>query len=328
MNYFFGFLPTVEQGIEFFYNINHLVFLFLMLGAFAALYFGLNSTNDKKTRRSMLVLGLCFYALEAGRIAWIAGENAHAGYAFDFGFWIGIIPFSYCGTMSLASGTILIISAFKKNCQTFTMQIFYNILFGLGMLGGLITFSAPGIFDERFSFMHFRNVQTITVHLLLIFAPIYLIKTGRMKIRLRNIWMAMCGFLGTASVMMAASQLSGVNRGWALYVDEMVEFANIYIPFPWHLPVIFLGLFVIPTKFYIAAEIRYRKKRKNINDINPYAVHIPTVMSGLLLTTAGIVLIPLAFQESPIMNWWALLCLVPLCVLIGSVVAARFIGKN
>jgi len=316
MNYFFGFEQIIEQEIRFFFNLNHLIFVFLMVLVLLALYFGVNSTTKKGIRRTLLALGFVLFALEAGRLIWIAAENAHLGLPFGLDFWVSTFPFSYCGVMSITTAVVLIVTAFKKNTQTIGVQTFYNIIFGLGMLGGLITFSAPGIFDYRFPLLHFRNFQTVAVHLLLIFVPLYLIKIERLQISLRNAWMAAAGFLGTASILMTVSQISGENRGWALYIEEMVIYAGVYIPFPWHLFVLFLALFSVTLIFYVVLG------RKRI--IKPAAsFNIYIIICGLTVATIGILLIPLTFPQSPVENALGLLCLIPLAIIIATIALAR-----
>jgi len=321
MNYFFGLEPLMTQEIEFFFNLNHLVLIFIIVAAILALYFGLHSKTKKARKNTLLALGLTFLALEAGRVAWLAANQAYAGLPLDFDFWVSIYPFSYCGTMSLTAGFTLIITALKKDSRSFVMQIFYNILFGLGLLGGLITFSAPGIFDPQFPLLHFRNFQTFAVHLLLIFAPLYLIKIGKLEVRLGNVWMAAAGFLGTASILMTASQITGTNRGWTLYVEEMIEYVGVYIPFPWHLLGIFLALFMVPLILYIIFG------RKPVDKV-VCGVHVPTVTCGLVLATVLICLIPLTFPQIPVENVLGLLCLLPLVVIAGSIVVARRIYEK
>jgi len=320
MNYFFGFYPIIEQEIRFFYNLNHLIFVILMMLVLLALYFGVNSTTKKGIRRTLFALGLIMFALEAGRLIWLTAENAYLGLPSGLAFWVSTFPFSYCGIMSITAAVVLIVTAFMKNIQTVGMQIFYNILFGLGMLGGLITFSAPGIFDYRFPLLHFRNFQTVAVHLLLIFVPLYLIKIGKLQIQLRNAWMAAAGFFGTASILMTVSQISGENRGWALYIEEMVIYAGVYIPFPWHLFVLFLAMFSVTLLFYAL----FGRKA----DTKPIPVNMPIIVVGLIIATAGILLIPFVFNQSPVESAWGLLCLIPLVIIIATIIMSCIIKRR
>jgi len=330
MNYFFGFNPTLEQEILFFFNLNHLILLFLVIGILLSLFFGIHAKTRKGIKLTQLALGSAFLVLETGRLVWFIAERVYIGLPISFEFWFSIIPFSYCGVMSITAGIVLIATAVKSDNQTMTMQIFYNILFSLGMLGGLLTFSAPGIFDNRFSLLHFRNFQTVTVHILLIFAPLHLIKTEMLKVRWHNVWMAVSGFLGTAAIMMTASQISGVNRGWALYIEEMVQYAGVYIPFPWHLLVLFLALFIVPLLFYSFFELNYKRmSNQSVAEVPvSYGVNMSVIVCGLLLGLAGILVIPLAFPRTPIGNMWGLLCLIPLVIIIGSIILARSIFTN
>jgi len=206
------------------------------------------------------------------------------------------------------------------------MQIFYNIIFGVAMTGGLVTFSAPGIIDYRYPLVHFRNFQTITIHILLIFVPFYLVKIGELQIRLRNIWMVYAGFVGVGAISMTASQVSGQNRGWALYVAEMEYYVGVYIPFPWHYLALFLAMLTIPTVVYSLFEIwTYRKKKKQLLDIggNKYSIaYVTTLFVGITVATFMLLLIPLTFSQTPVKNLLGLLCLIPILVLIATIATA------
>ncbi|MCL2362799.1 MAG: YwaF family protein [Defluviitaleaceae bacterium] len=313
MNYFFGFESTGQY--EFIYNLNHLVLVLLVIGALFALYFGLHAKTDKGIRITKTVLASTMLFFEGGRYIYLMIYYSSIHSSFD---WIGRIPFSMCGIMSITTIAVLYVSAFHKTNGR-TMQLFYNILFGCAMWGGILTFGSPEIINGEFSIMHFRNFQSIFIHIMLIFAPIYLIKIGELKVRLKNFWMVAVGYLAIGIISMTGSQTTGNNYANALYID-MIRGWNIHIPFPWHLPPMFLALLVVPAVYYCVFEFAYKKWNPLPAQSKQFSKGQWTILScGFILSFALILLIPSWLGATPIENGLGLLCLVPLGTLIAGI---------
>ena len=321
MNYFFSFESTGQY--EFLYNLNHLILVLLVIGALFALYFGLHAKTDRGIRITKIVLASVMAILEGGRYTYLMIYYLSTHGSFD---WLGRIPFSMCGQMSITTIVVLYVSAFRKKSGQ-TMQVFFNILFGCAMWGGILTFGSPQMINGEFSVMHFRNFQTSVIHIMLIFVPIYLIKIGELQIRMINFWMIAIGYLSIGIISMTGSQISGNNFANALYIDMLVEW-NINIPFPWHLPPMFLALLLIPGVYYFVFEIVYRKKNPKpaenrecpLRENKPFTKRQWIILGwGFILSFSALLFISSLLGPSPAVNGLGLLCLIPLGILIGGI---------
>jgi len=313
MNYFFGFESTGQY--EFLYNLNHLILVLWVIGILIALFFGLRAKTDKGIRITKIVLASVMLLFEGGRYTYLMVYYFSVHGSFD---WVGRIPFSMCGQMSITTIIVLYISGFRKTNGR-VMQIFYNILFGCALWGGVLTFGSPQMINEELSIIHFRNVQTIIIHIMLIFVPIYLIKIGELQVRLKNFWMIAIGYLSIGIVAMTGSQISGNNYAYALYIDVIQDW-NLYIPFPWHLPPKFLAMLVLPGICYSIFEIYHRRKSSQSFKIKEFSKKQWLVLGcGFILGFALHLFISSQFGSTPTGNWLGLLCLISLGVLIASV---------
>lgn len=338
MNYFFGFEPIIAQEINFHFNLNHLFIGLAVIAVICGLYFALCARSRTGIRLTKLLLAFAFFALETGRVVWLVLYFRHNDVIIDGPMIWRLVPFSFCGVMSITTGIVLMISALNRNHNGPGMQIFYNIVFALGTVGGVMTFAVPEIFDQRFPIVHFRNFQTIAVHLLLILVPLYLVKIRELKPRIKNLWMPLLGFIGVGSINMAASQITGKNRGFMLYIEDLDRYVDFAIPFPWHALVFFGVVFIgIVIPYYLGFEIVYQiKKRKSGITRYPRPLengklscfcppagqrHPPPKLFifgiGLCITISGVSLFMIPFMldtfyKSPVESWLGLVCLAPL----------------
>ena len=360
MNYFFSFTPTtIGQPDDFIFTLNHLMLAFVVVAVLCALFFGLHAKSKKGQRITLLVIACTILTLELGRIIWIIlHRTRYLDMGFDMAFWVRAIPFSVCGIMSFTTLTTLLVSFFKKDTQSRGLQLFYNILLGTALTAGVMAFIIPQLVLHHFSLLHFRNFQTIVNHIFLIFVPIYLIKIGWLKVRMKNLWMPAVGFIGVGSILMTGSQVSGQNLGEALY-SAVPEMAGLTIAFPWHYLFIFSVVFLLPTGVFGVFEWLYKRKGRGVKvaeaietcdsaQATQDEVSVPTVTSStvawykdknaciyasmifgtVLLGLLALLLIPMSFSISPITSGLGLLCLIPLCILIGGIYAALYVRQK
>ena len=331
MSIFFGFEPT-SQG-QFLYNFNHLILVFFVIGALLLLFFGLYAKSDKGIRITKIVMASMMALFEGGRYIFLMVYYSRFYGSFD---WVGRIPFSMCGIMSITTIFVLYVSAFRKTNGRY-MQIFYNILFGCALWGGILTFASPQMLNEGFAIIHFRNVQTIFIHIMLIFVPIYLIKIGELQVRFINFWIIAIGYLSIGIISMTGSQISSGNFANALYIDMLIDW-NINIPFPWHLPPMFLAMHLLPAICYSVFEIIYRKKNPQptesltktssstgLNTAQFSRAQWLILGCGFIMSFVLHLFISSLLGPTPEASWLGLLCLIPLGILAGSI---WFVHKN
>jgi len=330
--FFFGYETKLTQSIDYIFTLNHLFLLLITAGIICALYFGLHAKSNNGIKITKIVLASILLVLEIGRTIYRYTMHTHnGGTASDFRWWWNI-SFQMCAIMCWTTIIVLFISAFQKKRGS-GLSVFYNILFGAALVGAGLSFIYPDMIAGDRPLLHFLNFQTIIVHTLMIFVPIYLIKTGELKIRLKNIWMPAMGYLGIGAISMTASQISGENFAYALKTN-LLEDIGINLPFPWHLPVTVAIVFIIPVIIYGVFELVYRLKNKGekpakeaIINKTMYIFFITAIAAGNVLAVLLLLFIPLMFSASPVGNLLGIFCLIPLGISIGSLYGGLYLKK-
>ena len=250
MDYFFGFDSNLAQDIDWFFNINHLFLILWVVGFIVLCCFLFHSKSEKGKKITKLSLAVILFVLEVGRTIYKLVAHKQANGTLEGFNWWWNISFQMCAIMCWTTIITLVLSAFLKKENKF-LQFLYNILFGCAMLGGILTFCYPDCLTANKPFLHFVNIQTVTVHALLIFVPIYLIKIKEFKVEIKNLWKVVAGYAYIGCVSMTASLISGNCFAYALKFDLF----DLGVPFPWHLPVVMILLLAVDAVIYGAFEI-------------------------------------------------------------------------
>ncbi len=285
MNYFFGFDNVLQQDVDWFFNINHFLLILMVAAFIVSWYFMLSAKSEKGKRVTKIGLACVLFVLEISRIIYKYLMHLHnGGNASNFNWWWNI-SFQMCAIMTWTTIITLILSATLKKENKF-LQLLYNILFGCAMIGGFLTFMYPDCITSNYPILHFVNIQTILVHALLIFVPIYLIKTKDFIVEIKNFWNVFVGYVYVGAVSMTASLISGNNFAYSLNFDLV----DLGLPFPWHLPVVMIVISCISLIIYGVFELAYyiRKKRNNQNN-ETTKNKIETNQLGLLLYIVSII---------------------------------------
>lgn len=257
MNYFFGFDNKLTNNIDWFFNLNHLFLILFVAGIVLVNYFLLRSRSEKGKKITKLCLASILLVLEVGRTVYkYMAHTSGGGTAENFNWWWNI-SFQMCAIMCWTTIITLVLSAFLKKENKF-LQVLYNILFGCAMIGGVLTFCYPDCMSADYPFLHFINIQTVVVHALLIFVPIYLIGTKDFKVEIKNVWQVCVGYVYIGCVAMTASLISGNNFAYSLKFDLF----DLGLPFPWHLPVLLIILTAVAGLIYGVFELVRLIKRK------------------------------------------------------------------
>lgn len=285
MNYFFGFETKLSTETDWFFNGNHILLLLWVALFVTGCYFLFSAKTEKGKKITKLVIAGVLFVLEIGRIVYkYLLHCSHGGTATDFNWW-WTISFQMCAIMTWTTIVTLVLSAFLPR-EKKILNYLYNILFGCALLGGALTFCYPDCMSSDRPFLHFLNIQTVTVHALLIFAPLYLIKIGEFKVEIKNIWKLFVGFVWVGALSMSASIISGENFAFAKEFDLI----DLGLPFPWHLPVVMIILVAISTVIYGMFELvrKHKHKQENTNvqpiSNNKYgkALYVTTIASAIV----------------------------------------------
>ena len=337
MNYFFGFGPGREGllgRVDWIFTINHLFLLFIVVGALFALYYGIHAKSKRGIFTVKLVLASIMLVLEVGRIIWRFGEFRYVGIEeFTSWHWFRAISFAMCAIMKWVTITTLVLSAFLKSNNR-ALQILYNILFGCAMIGGILAFVYPDMIGTQRSLFHFMSLQTVISHILLIFVPLYLIKIGELKIRVKSLWMVLLGYILVGSVAMSASQISGQNFSFALY-SPLIRGIGLSLPFPMDLLLTFLAVFAIVSAIYAIFELVHRRKNKDDSRLetstwvrNLWTLPTIVMMLGFAVSVPLVFVIPLLLPESPVESWLGLVCLFPILIAVSGLVVGDSLSRR
>ena len=331
MNYFFGFDVRLAEAVEYSFNLNHLFLLLGTVGIILAMYFGIHTKTKKGIKITKIVLASVLIVFELGRSIYnYLLYTGHYGMQFSDIFWSQMLPLaSVCGTMCVFTIVVLFVSAFKKEQGT-VMQFLFNILLGTALAGGVLTFITPQMVDGSIPILHWRNAQTLVVHMLIIFVPLYLIKIGELKMRLGNIWIPAVGFIMAGMVTMTVSQIGGTNNAFQLVVQELTDM-GIHIPFPWHLPIMLAFMFLFPLSIYGGFAIFGRKEPREkpvIVNEKLYKLSLATIIGGVVFSTFLYLFIPSMFPTRPILSWVGLVCVIPLLTIIASLVSGIVLWRR
>lgn len=329
MDYFFGFDNFLQNDIDWFYNINHFLLILMIAIFIVSGCFLLSAKSEKGKKITRIILACILFVLEVSRIIYKYLLHVHnGGDASNFNWWWNI-SFQMCAIMTWTTIVTLILSAILKKENKF-LQLLYNILFGCAMIGGILTFMYPDCITGNYPILHFINMQTILVHALLIFVPIYLIKSGEFKVEIKNFWKIYAGYVFIGSVALSASLISGNNFAYSLGFDLV----DLGLPFPWHLPIVMLVISMISLAIYGAFElVYYLKNRKNKKEqvekqtynklgLSLYIVSlVSAVLFGMLITLST------AYLIGEPSTWLGLFCLLGLVYMILMLLFAEQIKK-
>ncbi|MGN0961835.1 MAG: hypothetical protein ACI4PF_06545 [Christensenellales bacterium] len=265
MNYFFDSNNVLGNNVDWFFNINHLMLVLSIIAFIVMCVFLFRAKTEKGKKITRIFLAIILLIFEVGRTVYkYINHINNGGTAENFNWWWNI-SFQMCAIMCWTTIATLILSVFLNKENKF-LQFLYNILFGCAMIGGILTFCYPDCISENYPILHFVNFQTILVHSLLIFVPIYLIVSKQFKVEIKNIWKVATGYIYIGSIAMTASIISGNNFAFSLKFDLI----DLGIAFPWHLPVIMLVLVALSTVIYGIFElVRFIKTKKESNSQRP-----------------------------------------------------------
>lgn len=281
MDYFWNFDIRLNESIDWMFNRNHL-WLICMVAAIIGIAFAVfRAKTEKGQKIAKLSLAIILLALEVGRIVYAIFWHKHANAGSLEGMdWWWSISFQMCAIMTWTTIITLFLSAFVKKGTRF-MEYLYHVLFGCAMIGGLLTFIYPDLITEDMPILHFKNIQTILVHALLIFVPLYLLRIKEYSLSFKNAWMPLVGYVYIGSLGMATSMVSGHNFAYTLECDLMTD-VGLNIPFPWHLPLLLAIVYGVAFLLYaIVAGVRALRKRKTKELVEKNKPSYTSVMYGV-----------------------------------------------
>lgn len=259
LDYLFGFTPTYTEKVSYMYNLNHIYLLLFVVASVVALIL-IFKNKSKKTQNIMLTtVAIVMIVLELARFIWKTANHFNNGGAIDNWNWAWNFSFQLCAIMTWFVSINLLIGVFAKHEKW--NKFAFTTMVGIALISGTLTFLYPDLVDGHYSILHFRNAQTIIDHMLLIFVPLFLIFSKRVKIELKNIWMPIVGLFASAAIAMTMSFVTDNNFMFMLKADLLNDI-GINLPFPWHL--LPLGALFFLFQFLIFGGIELGRKLRTI----------------------------------------------------------------
>jgi len=325
MNQFWDYLYGFDEPVNWIFTVNHLYLLAFVVTFILVLYWVLPSKNEKAMRITFLVIGLFVAVLEILRIVWAYSYRTAMNLPIDAAFWWWTISFQICAISAWSTVITMIGSSFLRKDHP-AMQFMYPVLLGVSLVGAALAFVYPDMIEEYKPFFHFRNIQTVVTHALIIFAPLYFIKTKRYVVKMNDLWKVAFGWFSAICISMSASLISDQCFGFALNCNLM-EAIGLRIPFPFHL--LFLGVIMMSISFLVFQLSTFKTHRKGSlvpqrtpTVLNPKTHHQSTILllaSGVVGLTSLFVIALMVERTS----WWGLACLLPI-PLTGSLLSMGF----
>jgi len=314
MGNFWNYLYWLPEPTYWVFTINHLYLIAFVIVLILVLYFLLPTKSEKAMRITFLVIGLVIAILEILRIVWAYGYFTALNAPTDSAFWWWTISFQICA-ISAWSTVVTMIGSFFAKKENRVLQFMYPVLLGMSLVGAALSFIYPDMIEEMKPFFHFRNLQTVVTHTLLIFSPIYLIKTKRYVVKMSDLWKVAFGWFTAICISMSASLISGQCFGFALRCSLM-EDVGLFIPFPFHL--ILLGIIMMFVSFLVfglSVLIRKRKGTKipsTKSEILNKKMYRESILLFVISCIVGLASLFVIALEVNLTSWWGLACLLPI----------------
>ena len=220
--------------------------------------FLLKDKNKKNILLTKIFFLITLFILETGRIIWTVLKSLYFNEPIN---WWTTINFETC-TMMVWFNIIMLIYSFFVKKDNILLSYLLNISFGVGMVGGILTFFYPSFINSSYSIWHFKNLQSIIIHIILIILPIYFIKIKHFKPRLKNFWVIPFAYLCTESIAIFAGVLSSWNFSFWYSCRPFIAL-GINIPYPYHILLLLIIITSIMFLVYTIFEI-FAKTKNNL----------------------------------------------------------------
>ena len=317
-----------------------ILFPIITLVVVAVLFFVIRTKSPKSIKATKITLAsllLFLYVFKAVfwivRIITISDSNSFSTIYIPKAFGLDIPSW-----IVLLSSIVLYISAFSYLPSMF-MEFLKHTLLGVGLPCAVISLFTVDIIDIYDNYYHILNIIAMTLNMLLIFIPLYLIKTKEIQPSLDKFWYAISGYICLTSICMSLSLIIREGNLSEMTYSKILRKIGIQISFPWHLLIIIptfliiaFGLYYLITKIYkkkfssenqTETQQQMELKRNEFFDLYAFATKSICCMQGFL-----ILIILAAIIKKPLGTPWGILCLIPLVMTIFCILAVFEMEKQ
>ncbi|MCQ2564685.1 MAG: YwaF family protein [Clostridia bacterium] len=295
----FGFDAKLEIEQKWIFNSNH---LFLALAVFASvvlLSLIISPKTEMGKKITKIVIASILFLLEIGRMIYRFRYNIYCGQSASTMNWWGLINFENCSIVTWVAICTLFAGSFVKKDNKI-LQFFYNAMFGCGILGGLLTFVYPLTISGAYPIYHFSNMQTIITHILIMTAPILVVKMGDFKVELKKVWQLIPYYIIVGCITLTASMCSGTNFAFTLYINWMY----LPIPFPFHVYLLVIVFVAVAAVEYSIFDLCRHIKNKRLGVAEPKKHFNKTDLLVIIAMMVTCVIITYTIGTTIALNVW------------------------
>lgn len=225
------------------FGSGHLVSLALVAGIIGFLVWGWNDHDENTRRKARLWFAAIILGVE---ISWHVWHVVHGSWNIQ-----RHLPLHTCSIGLWGSIYMLLARSYR----------FYEIFFFIGIAGGIQALVTPNA--GEFGFPHFRAIQTMASHALLVIAMVYMTAIEGF----RPTWNSIARTMIFANVYMVCvtgiNLLVDGNYMYTLRKPETASLLDLLGPWPWYLfyaEFVALGLFVL---LYLPFAMNDRRVRRS-----------------------------------------------------------------
>ena len=295
----FGFDATLPVAEEWLFNTNHLFLALAVVASVVFLCLIISPKSDVGKKICKLCIAFILLLLEVGRMIYRFRYYEHIGYTPATMNWWLVINFHNCTILTWITIGTLIASCFVEK-ENKTLQFFYNVMFGCGVLGGLLTFTYPLTLNGSYPIYHFVNMQTIITHTLIIVSPILVVKMGDLKVELKNVWQLFVYYIAVGCIALTASMCGYCNFAFTLYMNWI----TLDIPFPYHIFVIMGVLVAFETLVYAIFELFRHIRNKRLGIVSQKTTRNKTDLFVTIFMYSSFMLISCVIYSIIAINVW------------------------
>ncbi len=197
------------------FGAGHLTALGIVAAIVGFLIWGWRQPAEADKRRARHVLIAAFLVVEVAYLSWLVGNDAWSVqyhlplHACSFGVW----------------GSVYILATRDYRA--------YEIIFFIGIAGatqGLLTPSAG-----QFGLPHFRAVQTLSSHSLIVISMVYMTAIEGFRPTWRSVWKSMFAINAFAALATGVNLLIGSNYMYTLRKPATASLFDVMGPWPWYI---------------------------------------------------------------------------------------------
>ena len=221
------------------YGTGHLIALGIVAAALAFFIWGWKNPTDAGKRRARVILFCVFLVCELSWYIWNVAEGVWTAQQH--------LPLHLCSLSSLAVLYLLVRQDYRV----------YEIFFFIGIAGASQTLITPEA--ANFGLPHFRALQTLSAHGLIVIVFVYLTTIEGMRPTWKSVWKTLLFANIYMFLITPVNYLLGSNYMYTLRKPDSASLLDLLGPWPWYLfwaEFVALGMFIL---LYLPIAISNRR---------------------------------------------------------------------